>query len=195
MGRGAETRATILGEALELTSQLGLEGLSIGVLAKRTGMSKSGLYAHFESKEGLQCDVLQEAADRWAELVLRPALKEPRGLPRVRAIFERWMAWDTEAFGGGCPFMAAATDFDDREGPVRDAVVRHVRDALATLSRAVQLAVDEGHLRADASVEQVTFEIWGTLTGFQQYSRLLAHDGARDRAQRAFDALVDRYRA
>ncbi len=195
MGRGAETRAAILGEALELTSRVGLEGISIGVLAKRTGMSKSGLYAHFDSKEGLQRDVLQEAADRWAELVIRPALKEPRGLPRLRKLFERWIAWDTEVFAGGCPFMAAATDFDDREGPVHDAVAGHIRDALSAVARTVELAVEEGHLRAGTDPDQVAFELWGLLAGFQQYSRLLADEQARDRVDRAFAALVDRYRA
>ncbi len=195
MGRGAETRAAILEEALELTSQFGLEGLSIGVLAKRTGMSKSGLYAHFESKEGLQRDVLQEAADRWTELVLRPAIAKPRGLPRVAKLFERWLAWDTEAFAGGCPFMAAATDYDDRDGPVRQAVAKHLGDALAAVTRAVELAVDEGHLRAGTPVDQFTFELWGILTGFQQYSRLLEDGDALGRANRAFDSLVDRHRA
>jgi AcrR family transcriptional regulator len=195
MGRGAETRAAILGEALELTSRVGLEGLSIGVLAKRTGMSKSGLYAHFDSKEGLQRDVLREAADRWTELVIRPALREPRGLPRLEKLFERWIAWDTEAFTGGCPFMAAAIDFDDRKGPVRDAVAGHIRDALSAVARAVGLAVDEGHLRADTDVEQVTFELWGILAGFQQYARLLADERARARADRAFAALIQRHRA
>jgi len=195
MGRGADTRAAILDEALELTSRFGLEGLSIGVLAKRTGMSKSGLYAHFDSKEGLQRDVLQEAAERWIELVLRPALAKPRGLPRVAKIFERWLAWCSDAFAGGCLFMAAATDFDDRDGPIRQEVAGHLRDALAAVTRAVEMAVDEGHLRHGTPIDQFTFELWGILTGFQQYSRLLEDDQALARANRAFDALVDRHRA
>lgn len=194
MGRGAETRAAILDEALMLASRVGLEALSIGVLAKRTGMSKSGLFAHFASKEGLQRDVLAEAAQRYTEVVLRPALKEPRGLPRVERLFERWLHWGTETFSGGCPFVAAATEFDDREGPVRAAVRGHLRDLLGAIARAVSIAVEEGHLAADTDPEQVAYELWAILLAFHHYERLLGDGAARARAEAAFAALIDRHR-
>lgn len=190
MSKGAKTQGAILQQALDLSSEIGLEGLSIGTLAKRVGMSKSGLYAHFQSKEELQCQVLDTAADRFSLAVARPAVGRPRGVPRVRAIFELWLDWSTSGFKGGCPLVSAATEFDDREGPVRDRLVFHFRSMLDFIARAVRIAVEEGHFRDDLDVDQFAFELWGTLLAYHHYCRLMHRRDARDLAQRTCEDLI-----
>lgn len=190
MSKGAETRNTILRQALDMSSELGLEGLTVGVLAKRVGLSKSGLYAHFGSKEELQCAVLDAAAAHFVDVVVAPALKESRGLPRVRALFERWLAWGTHGLSGGCPFVAAAVELDDRPGVVRDRLVAHLRDVLGTIARGAQISVEEGHFRGNLDVEQFAFQFWGVLLATQNFARLMRDDTAAARARRAFEALV-----
>src|SRR5687768_8025264 len=135
MSKGEETRREILGSALSLASEVGLEGLSIGLLAGRVGMSKSGLFAHFESKERLQVAVLEEATRRFVDLVVAPALRAPRGKPRVVALLERWLSWSQQDFmPGGCIFLSASGELDDRPGPARDALVASQRDWQDTLA-------------------------------------------------------------
>lgn len=188
-GKGASTRASVLGHGLDVASELGLESLTIGSLAQRSGLSKSGLYAHFASKEDLQCAVLDAGAQRFVEEVMAPALQEPRGLPRIEAIQRLWMRWETDVLPGGCPFVAAAADYDDREGPVRDRAVHHIGRMLDAVERAARITVDEGHFRGDLDVEQYAFELWSILVGYQQHVRLLRRPGARQRAQRAFTEI------
>ena len=195
MSKGEATRRLILDQALELSSELGLEALSIGVLAKRVGMSKSGLYAHFDSKEALQVQVLHAASSRFVDVVIAPALKEPRGLPRLTALFELWMRWDAEELSGGCPFMSGAVEFDDRPGVVRDTLRGHLRDLLDVVARAARISVEERHLRADLDVELFAFRMWGLLLSYQQYQRMLDHDNAVGLARTAFDELLQASRA
>lgn len=190
MSKGTETRDFILRKALDLSSELGLEGLTIGSLARRVEMSKSGLYAHFASKEDLQGQVLEAAARRFVDVVLRPAIREPRGLPRVRALFAGWMRWTTDDLTGGCPFIAAAIEFDDRPGPVRERLVTLLGQVLGSIALAGRLAVDEGHLRADLDVDQFAFEFWSILQAYHHYARLLGRADAAARAERAFDKLI-----
>ena len=190
MTKGKETKNSILQQALDLSSEIGLEGLTFGPLAKRVGMSKSGLYAHFKSKEDLQSQVLDSAASRFVDVVVARALKQPRGLPRVQALFEFWLDWSTDELIGGCPFIAAATEFDDRTGPVRDRLVAHLRDVTGTVSRAAQISVEEGHFRKDLDVDQFAFEFWAILLAYHHFSRLMHRDDARERASQAFANLV-----
>ncbi|MBT3222107.1 MAG: TetR/AcrR family transcriptional regulator [Proteobacteria bacterium] len=192
MGKGAKTRDTILDQALDLSSEVGLEGLSFGVLAKLAGMSKSGLYAHFASKESLQCDVLDTAAARFVDVVLSPALKQPRGLPRIQKLFHLWLKWENEQLSGGCIFVAAATEFDDRPGAVRDSLTGHLRDMLGGVARAARIAVEEGHFHADLDAEQFSYEFWAVILAHQHYRRLLDYPDARERANRAFDSLIEK---
>ena len=192
MGKGDVTRAQVLAVGLDIVSEVGLEGLTIGSLAERAGMSKSGLYAHFESKEDLQCQVLDAASVRFTEAVFVPALTAPRGLPRLERLMERWMLWETDELPGGCPFVAAAVDYDDREGPVRDRVVFYLDRLLTELEKAVRMAVDEGHFRADVDTRAYTFEAWGVILAYQQWARMLKTDDAADRARAAFAGLNNR---
>jgi len=186
MTKGEDTKQRILGQALDLASTVGVEGLSIGELAKATEMSKSGLFAHFDSKEDLQLQVLETATVDFIETVVSPALREPRGEPRVRALFERWLAWETLRTGG-CPFMAAAFELDDRPGLVRDALVATQRDWVDTLTTAIRIAVDEGHLRKDLDASQLAFEIYGAFMAFHLHHRLLREPTAHSRAMTALE--------
>jgi len=191
MTKGSETREEILRVAMRKASRYGLEGISIGSLARAVGMSKSGLFAHFGSKEELQKAVMTRARQAFLNNVLNPAIEQPRGEPRIRALFARWLDWmSASRLPGGCLFAATAWEFDDRPGPVRDVVAREVADLHAVLEKASRIAVDEGHFRADLDTEQFAYEAHAILLGFQVQQRLLHREDARDRAQKAFDRLV-----
>jgi len=191
MLKGAETRERIVDRAFRLAGRDGLEGLSIGRLAEELGMSKSGLFAHFGSKEDLQVAVLQAASARFSDQVFRPAFKAPRGLPRLRKLFEHWLAWVNDpAFPGGCIFVAASTELDDRPGRPRDFLVAAERDLLGALQKAAQLAVEEGHFAADTDCEQLAFELHAMVLGFPHAKRLLRDPKVEARARAAFDRLV-----
>jgi AcrR family transcriptional regulator len=192
VSKGEETRREILGHALALASEVGLEGLSIGLLAERVGMSKSGLFAHFSSKEGLQVAVLEEASQRFVGLVVSPALRAARGKPRVAALFQRWLEWSQQDFmPGGCIFYAAASELDDRPGPARDQLVSSQRDLHDTLVHAVRIGKNEGHFRADLDETQFVFELFGIIQSCYFHMRLMRDADAHARAQRAFDRLID----
>jgi AcrR family transcriptional regulator len=188
--KGRQTRATILDAALTLASQMGLEGLSIGALAEVTQMSKSGVFAHFGSREELQISVVREYHARFADEVFEPALKEARGLPRLRALFDRWFKRVSIEIDAGCIYISGAVEFDDRPGPVRDALVTMVETWQRALGRAIRAAVSEGHLRADTDVEQLLFEIHGLILALHHDARFLRHAGAVKRARAAFERVI-----
>ena len=125
MRKGELTRQSIVEHAAGLASRIGLGGITIGALAGDLDLSKSGLFAHFRSKEALQLQVLEHAAARFTELVIRPALAAPRGEPRLRALFDRWRRWpEASGLPGGCLFVQAAVELDDQPGPARDQLVQ-----------------------------------------------------------------------
>ena len=189
--KGQQTRAAILDAALALASHIGLEGLSIGALAEVTGMSKSGVFAHFGSREELQISVVREYHRKFEEEVFRPALAAPRGLPRLRALFDRWVRRVSLEIDSGCIYISGAVEFDDRPGPVRDALVTMVQTWQQALDRAIRAAVDEGHLGADSDVGQLLFEIHGLILALHHDARFLRHAGAEERARAAFERLVE----
>jgi len=194
--KGEQTREAILAHALGLATRIGVEGLTIGRLAEDLHMSKSGLFAHFRSKEGLQLEMLRMAGARMVESVVKPALAAPRGEPRVRALFEGWLAWEqSPSLPGGCPFMAASFELDDRPGPVRDFVVQNLKDWLDTLAGAARIAVREGHFRADLDCEQFAHDCQGIGLAFVHASRLMRDPRARERAGAAFETLLRAARA
>jgi AcrR family transcriptional regulator len=191
MGKGELTRQTILERASVLASKLGLEGLTIGRLSEELDLSKSGLFAHFKSKEALQVQVLEYAASVFVERVVRPALAAPRGEPRVRAIFDRWIGWaQSRPFAGGCVFVAAATELDDRPGPARDALVKSQRDWMETIANCFRTGITEGHFREDADPDQFAHDMYGIALAYHHASRLLADPHALKRARNAFEAIV-----
>jgi AcrR family transcriptional regulator len=194
--KGEQTRTAILDEALKIASRLGLEGLTIGSLADATGMSKSGLFAHFGSREDLQLAVLDYAAQRYGELVFVPVLKIERGLPRLRALFERWLDWTIESgLPGGCIMISAAIEYDDRPGPIRDAAIANQHRGNAITQKAVRLAIEEGHLSPQTDPEQISFEMLGIVLATHNHRRLLGDKEARKRALTAFDELISRHAA
>jgi len=192
MAKGEETRERILQHALAIASEVGFEGLSIGELAKATDMSKSGLFAHFDSKEDLQLQALATARRSFLDTVISPAFRAPRGEPRIRALFELWLTWEEgRVTPGGCPFIVASYEYDDRPGPVRDAVVAAQRDWVDTVATAARIAVDEGHFRPDLDASQFAFEMYGVFLAFHLFHRLLADPDARRRARSAFERLIE----
>jgi AcrR family transcriptional regulator len=174
---------------------MGLEGLSIGALAEVMQMSKSGVFAHFGSREELQISVVREYHQRFEEEVFYPALQEPRGLPRLEALFERWVLRVASELESGCIYISGAVEFDDRPGPVRDALALMVRTWHAALERAIHLAIASGHLRPDTEAAQLLFEIHGLILALHHDARFLRHPGVLDRARRGFTRLVDTNRA
>jgi AcrR family transcriptional regulator len=188
--KGLQTRATILDAALALASQMGLEGLSIGALAEVTQMSKSGVFAHFGSREELQISVIREYHAKFEEEVFFPAIHEPRGLPRLQALFDRWVRRVTVELDSGCIYISGAVEFDDRPGPVRDALVTMVQAWQAALGLAIRIAIDEGHLRADTDPQQILFEIHGLILALHHDARLLRSEGAVERACAGFARIV-----
>jgi AcrR family transcriptional regulator len=196
MSKGAATRDRIIERALATASVEGLEGISLGRLASDIGMSKSGLFAHFESKEALQLDVLAAAAEKFTEVVVRPAFEAPRGEPRVRALFEHWLMWErNESLPGGCVFMHAIAELDDRPGPARDALVDWQRQWLDALAKAARIAVNEGHFRAGLDADLFAFQQYGLVMAYYHARRLFQDPLAEARVRSAFDALVTAARA
>ncbi len=188
--KGQQTRAAILDAALTLASHMGLEGLSIGALAEVTQMSKSGVFAHFGSREELQISVIREYHTRFEEEVFFPAIREPRGLPRLRALFERWIRRVSVELDSGCIYISGAVEFDDRPGPVRDALVEMVRAWHSALERAIVIAIDEGHLRAGTDAAQMLFELHGLILALHHDARFLRNPGVLDRARTGFERIV-----
>ncbi|MBT9487889.1 MAG: TetR/AcrR family transcriptional regulator [Rubrivivax sp.] len=191
--KGQQTRAAILDAALGMASHMGLEGLSIGALAEVTGMSKSGVFAHFGSREELQISVIREYHARFEEEVFFPAIDEPRGMPRLTTLFERWIRRVSVELDSGCIYISGAVEFDDRPGPVRDALASMVNAWHAALARAIAIAVEEGHLRADTDPLQMLFELHGLILALHHDARFLRNPGVLDRARRGFARVIADY--
>ncbi len=191
--KGEQTRAAILDQAVDVASRVGLEGLTIGSLAEATGMSKSGLFAHFGSREGLQLATLEHVKASFGEQVLTPVLSVDRGLPRLRALFLAWIGWKSAPGPGGCVLQSAAHEYDDRPGLIRDSVVDGQRRGLAMIERAVRVAIEENHLRVETDPAQIAFEMYGQILVAHNHSRLLGDREGRKRALLAFDELMARH--
>jgi AcrR family transcriptional regulator len=194
--KGASTRDAILAHALALASEVGLAGVTIGTLAERAQMSKSGLFAHFESKEALQIAVIDEAAARFVDHVIAPALRQKRGEPRVKALLENWGRWaNAEFMPGGCVFVASIADLDDKPGAVRDRLAASQRDWLETLTTAIRIAIDEGHFRPDLDPGQLAYEFLTAAYGAHLMDRLLRDRSAETRMRATVERLLADARA
>lgn len=196
MRKGEITRNAVIDRALAISTQVGLSGLSIGKLATELSLSKSGLFAHFQSKEALDVAVVGRAAEIFAEVVVIPALKAKPGEPRLRALFENWIRWpERAAFPGGCFFIATASELDDRDGPAREALATQMRALENAIVRITEDAVRLGQFRKDVDPHRLAFEAFGIVFSLNQSLRLLRDPRAFEHARGAFDSLVLRSRA
>ena len=193
MQKGEFTRQTILAYGLQMASQVGLEAVTIGTLAKKTGMSKSGLFAHFQSKENLQIEILKHAAEEFADRVVVPALKIPAGIARIEALVDNWIAWGAQ-MRGGCIFVSASTEFSDRPGRVREVLLRQQEAWIDSLKRIAQAAIRVGHFKKEMDCEQFAFDLYSLLLGFHYYHKLLQDSETKKRQQTALEQLLDKYR-
>ena len=190
--KGQQTKAAIVDAALGLATQIGLEGLSIGALAEVMRMSKSGVFAHFGSREELQISVIREYHARFEE-VFYPALEKPKGMPRLKALFQNWMNRTSVEIDSGCLYISGAVEFDDRPGPVRDALAGSVQTWLAAMYRAVVQAKEAGHLAQDADEHQMAFEIHGLILALHYEARFLKTPGSVARTNTGFVNILARY--
>jgi AcrR family transcriptional regulator len=193
MGHAATTRERILDQGLALMSQSGLEGVTLGVLADQVGMSKSGLFAHFRSKEEVQLRLLEHTSKVGAAHIIAPSMNEPEGLPRLKALVKNWFGWAPRAgLPGGCPVAAGLFEFDDAPGPVRDKILAMEAEWRALLTKTVTEACTRGHLRANLDVAQFIWELCGIYLSHHAAQRFLKSPDADRRAQTAFEALLER---
>jgi len=196
MNKGAQTRSLILDHAVAHASEVGLEGLSIGALAARLSLSKSGLFAHFGSKEELQLATLKAAQQRFVDKVFLPAMDAPRGLARLRTLFRNWFDWlDASGQPGGCVILAAAAEFDDRPGLVHDTLLAGQKELRGAIAKAVRLAIEAGELPADADPWQFAFELFGIVLAAHHDRHLFDDLRATERGMKAIERLITADRA
>jgi AcrR family transcriptional regulator len=189
--RSELTLAAILDTSLAMAAADGLDSLTIGEVAKRLGLSKSGVFSRIGSREALQAAVIDEYGRRFLADVFTPAMREPRGLPRLHAIMRLWMqrARDVE-IESGCLYCAGAFEFDDREGPLRELLLSHVQRWRGALRRTVMQAVEVGHLRLETDPDQLVFELDGLFVALMREARFLRDPRAADRAWAAYERLI-----
>ena len=192
MKKGEETKVAILAAGLDMATRLGLEGVSIGALARAIHMSKSGLFAHFQSKENLQVEILEYAARLFAEGVIFPALATDPGIPRIKALVGNWIDWASK-LTGGCIFVSASADFTDRPGKVRECLLRQQNDWIDCLRRIAQSAIKAGAFRNEIDCEQFAFDLYSLLLGFHLYDKLLDDSETKKRQETALKQLVANY--
>ena len=193
MRKGELTRAAILDVALELASRDGLEGLTIGLLAERMGMSKSGVFAHFGSREDLQIEVLKLYHQLFEREVFYPSMQEARGLPRLRAMFAHWIRRVTVEITSGCIYISSAVEYDDRPGAIREALITMVQTGQDALHRCAQQAIEMGHLRPETDPQQLVFEMYGLILALHHDARFIKRPGSVERAQAGFERLLQSY--
>jgi len=192
MSKGEETKLAILETGFSMASTMGLDLVSIGSLAKATNMSKSGLFAHFQSKENLQVEILKHAGDVFAEKIVVPALRTPAGIPRIRALVSNWIQW-TSRLRGGCIFVSASSDFTDRPGKVRDFLLHQQEEWLDCLRRIAESAIRVGDFDADIDQDQFAYDLYSLLLGFHLYHNLLKSEETRKRQEKALEQLLRTY--
>ena len=193
MRKGEMTRAAILDVALDIASRDGLEGLTIGLLADRMNMSKSGVFAHFGSREDLQLEVIKLYHHQFEQEVFYPSIREARGMPRLKAMFSRWIKQVSVEIASGCIYISGAVEYDDRPGPIREQLVSMVRAWQNAMLRAVQQSIDVGDLKPETDAQQLVFEMYGLILALHHDARFLRMPGSVDRARAGFERLIQNY--
>lgn len=192
MTKGLDTKQVILSAGFEMASRIGLEGVSIGELAKTINMSKSGLFAHFQSKENLQISILEYAGEQFAENVIVPALMTPAGIPRIEALVKRWIEYSAQ-ITGGCIFVTASTEYSERPGRVREFVLKQQGEWIDCLCRIGESASKVGDFRKEIDYQQFAFDLFSLLLGFHYYDRLLHDKHTNERQKNALERLLQDY--
>ncbi len=193
--KGALTRAAILDVSLALAASKGLEGLTIGTIAERMRMSKSGIFAHFGSREELQVEVVREYFRRFESSIFQPALREPRGLPRLQRMLDLWMQSRIRELNSGCMFIAGAVEFDDFPGAVRDELANSVQIWRAALSRAIEQALEVGDLKKQCKPDLMLFQIYSFVLGLHHDVRFLKQPASIKLAQQSIQKVIDENRS
>jgi len=193
MRKGELTRAAILDVALEMASRDGLEGLTIGLLADRMNMSKSGVFAHFGSREDLQMEVLKLYHRRFEQEVFFPSVQEARGLPRLKSMFALWVKRVSVEIASGCIYISGAVEYDDRPGPIREELVSMVAAWQGALLRCVDQSIATGDLKPDTDAGQLVYEMYGLILALHHDARFLRMPGSVARAEAGFDRLIENY--
>jgi AcrR family transcriptional regulator len=193
MSKGEETKRAILDAGLKMATKLSLDAVTIGNLAKATQLSKSGLFAHFQSKENLQMEILNYAGELFTDRVVIPALKEKAGIPRIKALVKNWIQWSSR-ISGGCIFVSSSTEFAERPGKLQDFIIKQQETWVGTLRRIARAAIREGDLRADTDCDQFAFDLFSLLLGFHYYDKLLNRAETSERQETALEQLLDNYR-
>ena len=194
MRKGELTRAAILDVALDLASRDGLEGLTIGLLADKMNMSKSGVFAHFGSREDLQLEVLKLYHHRFEQEVFFPSVKEPRGIARLRAMYARWVKRVSVEVASGCIYISGAVEYDDRPGPIHEELMAMVGAWQAALLRCVQQCIEIGDLKAGSDAQQMVYEMYGLILALHHDARFLRIPGSLERAGTGFERLIVSYK-
>jgi AcrR family transcriptional regulator len=192
MEKGIVTREKILNTAMQMVRESGFDSITIGETAKQVGMSKSGVFAHFESRDELLLRVIEFAAQDFKTHVFDKAIKHKRGLERIHALSRYWLKWSNQP-DGSCPFMSGAFEFDDRPGVIREALVKHEKSVHDIWERAAKIAIEEGEFKADADCKQFAYEIFGNILSFHIYKRLLNDAKASHFYTVAFDNIISNY--
>ncbi len=188
--KGAQTKSSILQAALGLATQIGLDGLTIGALAEVTQMSKSGVFAHFGSREELQVEVVRQYHRMFEEEVFFPALKSPKGLPRLVALFDNWLQRSAIEVDSGCIYISGALEFEDNEGPVREELAYSVKTWHSAIVRAINQAVECGHLTKETEASQLLFQLHGLVLALHYEARFLKNPDCIDRAKQGFRQFI-----
>jgi len=192
MTKGNDTKTAILKTALQMASKLGLECVTIGALAKEMKLSKSGLFAHFQSKENLQLQILNYASNYFSKHVVVPALKIKRGIPRINTLINNWIAWSSE-LTGGCIFVVASTEYNDRPGKVRDYLIHQQEEWINSLKRIAQSAIKAGDFKNDIDLDQFAFDLYSMLLGIHYYDKLLKDSKIKKRQEKSLHDVLVKY--
>ncbi len=195
MNKGERTRKDIIEKAFALAGDVGLEGVSLGTLAGETGLSKSGLFAHFKSKEALQLSVIDEVIERFTNDVIRPAIASPRGETRIRTYFDRKLDWiSRQRTNGGCFYLALCQEYSHREGPVKERLIEGQHALMETISRIVRTAIEEGQFREDVDPVRFAFELEGISMAYSHIGKFVRTPQSLEHARMAFEDLIMRSR-
>lgn len=191
MSNAIEKKHSILDTALNLVRNMGFESVSINSLAKEVGMSKSGLFAHFNSKEKMHLMILDHAATTFGQEVFSKSLKAQRGTPRLKLIVKNWVSWYKSGTGGTCPFLAAAVEYDSKPGQVKDRIQLHTNRLISSLNKTLMICVEAGDFKSDLDTKRATYQLYSLIMGHLIYIRTIGYRSANKLFQESFEEFLE----